>query len=338
MKQIAALAQGLAFARRAVIAGLATAGLAPACGQASAQVIRVSRAPSFEAAVRQWAQGGGTLVIDRDVTLRAPVTMLARPGLSYRLTTEGEATIAYAGPRFHWALCLYSEGGNPFVIDGALTIDGRDRVSMPLFVRFETVRGGARRNFSVSGLTCRNARMVQGRSSIDGSATNSYGATGMAFSGGFDRLTLRNVRVERATRARGAGRPGSQGCVGIGVSGSLDDTRSAKHVLIEDFTVDTVDSDDPPGTPERGDMDGVLIFQGPERSGTRPIIQRGLIRNAAGRAIKVFAPGGGGVTRDLRIERSIPGSPQNGSVDIAHQHGDGLIENIEIIYSGRAHA
>lgn len=88
----------------------------------------------------------------------------------------------------------------------------------------------------------------------------------------------------------------------------------------------------------RGEMDGVLVFQSAERDGTRPIIRRGTIRNAAGRGVKVFAPGGGGLTQSLRIYRSVPGAPTIGAIDIAHQHGDGLIEDIEVTYAGAAHA
>jgi hypothetical protein len=84
-------------------------------------------------------------------------------------------------------------------------------------------------------------------------------------------------------------------------------------------------------------MDGVLVFQSPEANGSRPVIQRGTIREAAGRAIKVYAPGGGGATRDLLIYRSVHGK-HDGSNDIAHQHGDGLIENIVFHYSGDAHS
>jgi len=208
---------------------------------------------------------------------------------------------------------------------------------MPLFVRFEAAEGSARREFNAEGLTAINARMKQGVSRVDGSRTNAYGAAGMMFTGGFDSLTLRHVRVANVTREERAGRPGSQGCIGIGVVAKLGTTRSARQLTIEDFEVRHVDSDDLPGSPERADMDGVLVFQSAERAGTRPIIQRGLIREAAGRAIKVYAPGGGGVTRDIEIHRSVPGTT-TGSNDVAHQHGDGTIENIKLYYSGNAHA
>jgi hypothetical protein len=53
--------------------------------------------------------------------------------------------------------------------------------------------------------------------------------------------------------------------------------------------------------------------------------------------VKVFAPGGGGTTRDLEIYRSVPGTT-GGSNDLAHQHGDGTIENITFHYSRQAHS
>lgn len=332
--------------RRAVLSGIAASGAAlafpslipAACAQpATGPVLRSSAFRSFGEAVARWARAGGVLIVDRDHVEPMPIMMVCVPGLSYRLTSEGARTISYGGPHFHWLFCIYSEGRNPFVIDGALTFDGRDNCSLPFFARFENVGGGGRRDFSVDGLVARNARMKRGISRVDGSQTNGYGATGMLFAGGFDHLTLRNVRAFDVSRQAGAGRTGSQGCVGIGVTANLAGTQSAKHVLIEDFEVAHIDSDDPPASPARGDMDGVLVFQSAEADGTRPIIQRGTTREAAGRAIKVFAPGGGGVTREIRVHRSVVGNT-GGSNDIAHQHGDGTIENITFHYSGAAHA
>lgn len=330
----------MTWRRRSVIAAMGAAALpAGACGEVPATggaLLAASAFPDFSSAVERWQAVGGTLVIDRDFVIAAPITMICRPGLSYHLTTDRSRLIRYDGEQAHWALCIYSEGDTPFRIDGALTIDGANRVAMPLFVRFEPVSGDRRRDFLVSGLACKNARIVLGNSPIDGRAANSYGASGMLFMGGFDRLHLGKVSVSDVSREARSGIVGSKGSLGIGVIGDLHSTSSARHVTIEDFTVSRIDSDDPPFSPERFDMDGVLVFQAAEAGGTRPIIQRGIIREAAGRGVKIFAPGGGGVTRDLKIFRSVP-SRFNGSVDVNHQHGDGLIANIDITYAGRAH-
>ncbi len=298
--------------------------------------LAASRFSTLSDAFARWAEIGGALIIDRDFDVDAPITMHARPGLSYRLTTDRPRRLLYKGPRYHWALCLYSEGANPFRIDGGLTIDGASLVSMPLFVRFETVSGNMRRDFSVDGLTLVNARMTAGRSPVDGAPTNAYGAAGVLFMGGFDRLHLRNISVSRVSRAARAGLSGSKGCLGIGVTAILPSTISAKHVLIEDFSVSHIDSDDPPSSPERTDIDGILVFQSAERDGTRPIIRSGVIREAAGRGVKVYAPGGGGVTQNVKIFRSVV-STIYGAAEINHQHGDGLVADIEVFYSGRAH-
>lgn len=320
-------------------AGVVLWGRTSACAQTAplVPVLRSSAFGSFGDAVAQWSKTGGTLVVDADHVENRPVTMICISGLGYRLTTDRPRTIAYSGPQYHWFFCIYSAGRNPFVIDGSLTVDGRHNCSIPFFARFENVGGEARRDFNVDGLTACNARMKRGVSLIDGSRTNAYGATAMYFLGGFDNLTLRRVQARNVTREAGAGLSGSQGCVGIGVTAKLSSTQSARQIRIEDFEVVRVDSDEPPGSPDRTDMDGVLVFQSAEEAGARPVIQGGVIREAAGRAIKIFAPGGGGLTRDVTIYRSVHGSAQ-GSNDVAHQHGDGTIEDITFHYSGDAHA
>lgn len=333
--------------RRQFLSGLqASAAFAlSGCSQPSAKAqassqggdIHISQFSDPAAAFALWARTGGTLVIDRDQDLTRPLTMTLRKGVSYRLTSDAPRTLRYVGPRYHWAICLLAEGGNGLEIDGSLTIDGGNRVSIPFFARFEKVFDGDRRDCIVSGLACANAQMVAGRSPIDGSPTNAYGASGMLFMGGFDRLVLRGVSVRHVTRAAGAGRRGSQGCAGIAVVALMGTGASARHVTIERFSVVNVDSSDPWRSKARGDMDGVLVFQSAEAGATAPLIRDGHIVNAAGRAIKVFAPVGGGRTERLRIERNVPG-PVEGAVDIAHQHGDGTIADITVSYSGAAHS
>ncbi len=299
---------------------------------------RTSGFTSFAEAAERWGKTGGTLMIDRDHVERKPVTIDLVPDLEYRLTTDGARTLRYAGPQFHWFLCLRSRGGNPLMIDGGLTIDGGNACSMPMFVRFEEVEGDRRRALLIDAVTVRNARMRRGLSPVDGSRTNLYGATGMAVSGGFDTVVLRHISVYDITREAGAGIRGHQGSAGLVVSGATDGaTNTARHVTIEDFLIERIDSDEPAGSPARGDMDGIIVFQGAQADGTAPLIQRGTIREAAGRAVKIFAPGGGGTTRDLVIHRAVHGNT-GGSNDIAHQHGDGLIEDVTIHYSGDAHS
>lgn len=326
--------------RRSLIRGLLTAiasGSSLARDGAKDSGLKTSDFSDLKSALESWAKIGGTLVVDRDYDFDAPVTVVVLPGLSYLLKADGARTLRYAGPPYHWALSIYSEGKTPVRIEGGLTIDGANRVCIPFYAKFDKADGDLRRDFVVDGLTCRNARMAPVTSPIDGSRVNLYGASGMLFAGGFDHLHLRNVAVDNVTRAAGAGTPFFQGCVGIGVVAKLGGKTSARHVLIEDFVVTRVDSEDSVNSDRRVDMDGVLVFQSEESDGTRPLIQRGVIREAAGRAVKVFAPGGGGTTCQLRIYRSIPSSFQ-GAVEVDHQHGDGLISDIDISYSGRAHA
>lgn len=318
-------------------AGLIVSG---ACAQPDPQArgLRSSSFGSFAAAVAAWSKVGGTLTVDMDHSESAPVTMMCTSGQAYHLTSDGPRTISYAGPHHHWLFQIYSPGRNPFRIDGGLTFDGRNRCSLPFYARFDDVDGAARRSFQVDGLSARNARMRRGISRIDGSRTDLYGATALLFHGGFDRLELRHVRAYDVSREAGVGVPGSQGCIGIAVIATMGTTKSARHITVQDFDIARIDSDDPPGSRERIDIDGLSIFQSAEPESSRPLVQRGRIRNAAGRAIKVYAPGGGGgVTRKIEVHRSVHGST-GGSNDIAHQHGEGRIEDVVFYYSGAAHS
>jgi hypothetical protein len=325
--------------RRAIIGGIGASILlpTPAILRAQSAALRSSAFRSLTDALSAWQRLGGTLIIDRDHVETRPLTVICERGLTYRLLTEGQRRISYAGPHTHWLFCMLGRGANPVEISGDLSFDGRNRCSMPLFLRFELVGGVDRRNMTLVGIRAMNARMRAGRSQIDGAPTNAYGATALLVSGGIDRLHIHDVSVSTVGRDAGAGLPGSKGCIGIGVTGNLSGTQSPRHILIEDFSVSDINSDDRPSSPARSDMDGVLVFQTAEVAGTRPIVRRGVIREAAGRGVKIFAPGGGGVTRDLNIYRSVVGK-QDGAIDIAHQHGDGVIENIRIHYSGNAHA
>lgn len=327
------------WTRRSLSLGLMAALAAGSCRaqeKVAAGSLKTSDFPDLKTALEAWAKLGGMLIVDRDHEFEVPVTVIVLPNFSYQLMTDGPRTLRYIGSPYHWALSIYSEGKTPVSIGGRLTIDGANRVCIPFYAKFDKVDGDLRRDFIVSGLTCRNARMAPVISPIDGARANLYGACGMLFAGGFDHLHLRYVAVENVTRAAGAGTPFFQGCVGIGVTAKLGGNTSARHVVIEDFTVTRVDSEDAMRSDRRVDMDGILVFQSEESNGTRPLIQRGVIREAAGRAVKVFAPGGGGITRQLQIYRSVPSSV-SGAVEIDHQHGDGLIADIDISYSGRAH-
>lgn len=290
---------------------------------------------SLNLAMQNWASVGGTLVIDQDQEVADNIYVVLRAGKKYHLTTEGRRLVSYTGSHFHWFIRILGQGSNPFSFDGDLTIDGQNNANLPFWLQFDSIGGVERRDCIFDGrFVCRNARMKTGNNTIDGKPNSSYDTACMKFSGGFETLRLRGLEAISATRESGTVVIGSKGSRGIVIVGFLGTDRSAKHIHVSDFLVDGVSGDDKPCSVIAPECDGLLIFKSAELEASEPIIERGRFRECLGRSIKLYSPAGGAIARDLLIERS--GNLLN-VIDINFQHGDGLIENVVIRYSEKAH-
>lgn len=300
-------------------------------------VYRSSLYPSLRAAITAWMAGGGTLVVDTDHIEILPFQTsdgVFLPGKQYRLETDGPRTVTYNGPNHYYFLRLYSNGGADISICGELTIDCQDKVGIGLWIDCSGVTGSARRALRISGgLKVKNVFMRTDP------ALNILGASCIKLSGGFASVHLDDVHAENSGRANGAGAAGSYGCNGIEIFGNGGNTANPLSVLVENWSVTNVYSQGDPTDPAYEDMDGLLIFQFQNGSDIvrAPIIRDGLAIECTGRAVKRFAPGMGGLTENIHVIRSKRGKA-SGSGDIAHQDGSGVIRNIEIHYSGDAHA
>lgn len=272
-------------------------------------------------AITYWAANGGRLVINQDYTLTSAITANLTASKSYILECDRERTITYDGSSVLAVLRINGANNTPLMVSPLLTIDAANKANSALWVNYETVTGSNRAKIDIGG-TYKNARRETGLTFRD--------AVPISVTGGFIDLHMHDVRAINSTRAAGSGTPGSTGNIGIGVY------VWCPKILIEDFYIENVNSDDLPSSANRSDLDGLLLFQDPQETSFTPaVIQRGTIVEAAIRAIKAFAPAGGVHISNITVIRSIVGG-FNGSDDIDVQSGDGIVENIKFYYSGDA--
>ena len=296
-------------------------------------VLYSSRYASLKAAILAWMAVGGTLVINQDHTETGTIvpgdgTFLL--GQNYRLTTQGARTVTYNGSNVATLWRLYLAGQNELVFDGDLTINCQDKAATGFFLDGTGVSGTDRRDCILRGLRVRNCRMTV-------ALATSLGANGIVVRGGFDLLHMDNVRVDDITRQALSGSIGSYGSVGIQYFGDAATTSNAKRILVENFEVTNIKSEDTVNTAAFTDMDGVLIFQ--YKVGTddvqAPIIRNGYLTECLGRGVKRYATAFGGETANLTLRRSQIGRFE-GPQEVVHQDASGAIRDIEIIYSGTA--
>ena len=328
------LASAAVFLPGAMLSGCAKAAQTKQPNSAN-RTIYSSSYSSLKQAMQAWAATAGTLVIDRDYLVPENIYIAFQTNKPYHLTTLGARVVTYTGPHYHWLIRILSQGSHPFSFAGDLTLDGKNNVNIPFWAQFDFVEGAARRDCVFTGrFVCKNARMKRGKNVIDGASNSTYDAICMRFSGGFNTLSLQGVQALSAGRDAGIAAAGTRGCRGIEITGALETTNSPRHVHVSDFVVADIGGDDPPGSIAAAECDGLLIFKAAEIGAPEPIIERGVFRECLGRGLKLYSPAGGGLARDLKVQRS---KTIAGAIDINFQHGDGLVTDVEIEYRGAAH-
>ena len=308
----------------------------PSSPEATApDIIYSSRYTSLRLAMLQWAKSGGVLSINQNHDEIDNIYVVLQPGKTYRLTTEGAPIITYIGQHFHWFIRILGKEKTPFIFEGNLTIDGKNNVNIPFWLQYDLVGGTNRRDCIFDGnFICKNARMKRGFNRINGDSNSTYESACIIFSGGFDKLELRGLQAISATRESNLTVVASKGSRGIVINGFIGTERSSKHIIVSDFVVEDISAEDIPGTIDVPECDGLLIFKSAELSASETVVERGRFKNCLGRAIKLYSPGGGGVAKELLIERS---NNLASVIDINFQHGDGLVEDVEFRYFDKAH-
>jgi hypothetical protein len=202
-------------------------------------------------------------------------------------------------------------------------------------------------NKSYAGLLVLNNNATFCTCVIDGPIIRNVYRTAQVFTygdgiyvfGAYERVVIRNFEIHSVKMAVGAGVPFSYGVTGVTVFRFNNSTRDAESVLIEDFYIDKVYSEDV--TYGARDQDGVRVTQAYEKEqvseGTNPVfalVQNGRIKNAHGRAVKMVSEYGIvqniEVVRDTTIYSSFsPGS----SEDFDFQVSGGSLAKIRCYYN-----
>lgn len=298
-----------------------------------------SQFASFSASLTAWAAQGGELIVDTDQSIPDPgggvtfqaISLQLLANKEYILSSKNKRTISYSGATAVRSMLMILGANNaPLKIEG-ITWDANSKCNKPLFIDYQGVQGANRADIDVSG-TFRNAH----------SSTAGWGdVSGVKIVGGFNNVYIHDVLAENISRAAGVADPGSNGSTGITLFGSgLNNYRSA---VIERCRIANITTLDLPDSPNYVDMDGILAFQAIEVGARAPVIRDCTIFEAPGRGIKMYAPNPGSLAENIIISRSskgvgngMVGGPGH-SVDIDFQHGDGIIRNVKIAYSGEAH-
>ena len=284
--------------------------------------------PDLAAAIAAWGAQGGRLHLDGTYQVSAPIDCRLAPGRAHRLTASAGTVVRYVGRPARHMIRIEPTGRNDLVIDcGAATFDANRIVNCPLFIQsFATPAD--------RGTTRVTGRFRNARSNVRGTGDIS----GLRVVGAHRLVHVHDVDVDGVTRIAGACDPGYNGSQGVCVVGG--DTHNILDILIERVSVRGMTTEDAVTSKYYVDLDGILVFQALERGARGPVIRGATLRDCPGRAIKVYAPTGGGEVRDITILRGTHGGGKafgGHSIDIDIQHGDGIVSGVRIAYSNDAH-
>lgn len=284
--------------------------------------------PSLTAAFTAWQNRGGDLLVTQDLTnVPDRPYIVAQHGKHYRLIGVGgrRLKISFAGAvHSYWGIRVRFDEG---VIAGFemenLEIDGGNVCNMPFWAQADNRSGANRAPIIARDCIFRNARKVDGVS---------YDAACAVFNGGFSKVELRGCDFDRSSNAVGTTVAGSSGCRGFTIFGVLGTSRSAAEIIVDDCELIDIYSDEDPDSANYTEMDGGIIFQSDVGTVAAPIVTNIRGKNGGmGRLLKIFAPFGGAIVRDITDELTRP--PVTASVRVNLQNGDGTIENYRGIYS-----
>lgn len=209
--------------------------------------------------------------------------------------------------------------------EGTLSIDANEKSFTGLYISNEGLLKVDVRLYGIRAKNCFRA------------STAFTGGDGISVYGHLRRVQISDFHVENVHMASGAGVSGSQGVSGVTVTRNNTDSEDADLIIISDFTIDGVYSDDAAYTM---DQDGIKVFNSYNNGEfqSRPctaIVTNGRIKNAHGRAIKAQTENP--IISNILIVRDqthVPVGEFYGNPDIDLQVGGGMVENIQCWYRG----
>ena len=284
--------------------------------------------PSLTAAFAEWEGRGGDMVLTDDMpNLPDRPYMVAQHGKSYRLIGQAgrRRKISFAGgPHSYWGIRVrFDEGVIASFEMENIEIDGGNVCNMPFWAQADNRSGVNRAPFVARNCTFRNARKVDGVS---------YDAVCLAVNGGFSKVEWRDCEFIRSSCAPSVTVGGANGCRGFTIFGVLGTSRSAAEIIVDNCRIVDVYSDESPDSVNYLEQDGGIIFQSDVGTIAAPLVTNIRGENGGmGRLLKIFAPFGGAVVRDVTEVLTRP--PTTESLRINLQNGDGQIRNYRATYA-----
>lgn len=284
--------------------------------------------PSLTAAFAAWESRGGDMLVTDDMpNLPDRPYMVAQHGKHYRLIGVGGRRLKIGfsgGPHSYWGIRVRFDEG---VVAGFemenLEIDGGHVCNMPFWAQADNRSGVSRAPFIARNCAFRNARKVDGAS---------YDAVCLVTNGGFSKVEWRGCEFDRSSCIVGTSVGGASGCRGFTIFAVLGTSRSAAEIIVDDCELIDIYSDEDPDSANYTEMDGGIIFQSDVGTVAAPIVTNIRGKNGGmGRLLKIFAPFGGAIVRDVTDELTRP--PTTASLRVNLQNGDGTVENYRGTYS-----
>lgn len=259
---------------------------------------------------------------------------------TYRITAQAAIT---ATKDIHWR-----SSGAKLVVDSVSAIESAIKIELAGFsARLVGALEIECQSKSYAGLLVLNNGGGLPTVELDGMIVRNVYRSGTAFNygdgilvfGQYGRVVIRNFEVHGVRMATGAGTPFVIGVSGVSVLRLNNTASDAESVLIEDFFIDGVYSEDV--TYGARDQDGVRVQQAYSKNqltdGTNPVfalVKNGRIKNAHGRAVKLVSEYG--IVADIEVVRDdtiYSGFSPGSSEDFDFQVSGGTARGIRCYYN-----